>query len=210
MDKAFFETVMNSPLTGVFIGGLLALVAPWVAFRIERKRRKQEVKSNLIEATYLVYSHSSDEFIKLNDYWYNFHLQEHYRRSRENPQSGLKDHEVRLLHDYEILYKKSAEEHFAEFTRLYEQVIALNAKLNSLLVQVEYCFGTRDASKIRNIIDHVINRPGVRLLYKYGELEFKDLDSLGDRMESEQDVYINELKAERIKVIEIIAKELTL
>jgi hypothetical protein len=199
------------PLIGVLVGGMLALISPFISDRIEKRKRKRTIIYELIEnlSSYFIflskYVIESNLFLSYGRYYeLTLYASKGLNKTPQEIHDSLSDLEIYLKHrDY---HKSMVDEYFSRGNEA-------DSKVKALIFEFQDYYSTKKFNNIKANIVSLFKDYRTKdkiFLYDFNNLTREQLDVASSKLP--QELYLKELEIQGKldNLIEKIHKELAM
>lgn len=188
------------PLVGVIIG---AMLTPWIAFKMEKTRRKLSLKPELVQITYIFFNlwklnisiHNNAEFQKRYAYLVSELLSS---PNIDISQKELKSRDFDTLMKDIFILQDNAKVNF-------EKMMEIEAKLLSMTTEFQKYYGEIVYIKLSNLIRPLVDESNnTSALHNYFEFSADEINRIKKELPKEIDKKAKEIDAKCNKVVNMI------
>jgi hypothetical protein len=175
-----------------------ALLSPFVASRIEKRKQKNNLKPELMKEVSLLFSLRKSLFLSLN--YERFHsVKAHilWTQLRKTNLTGEARQEIERQYN---VHKEDIDDLSAKGNEYYDKVNASEAQITYLLAQVEIYFGKKTYNSIYYILYPYLSNFVTKLLYDYSKQMKDGVELDGDDFTNQVNFYNVEMEKLRREV----------
>lgn len=166
------------PFLYFIAGGSITFFSPYISEKITKRRRKNSIKYELIESVSLFFSYWRAEVGSFNYamvYGQTVHLiWKDFLASKNTSENEITKEKISFFNEY---FSSHENDHKIHYMKLAE----IEAKLSSIVVELQHLYKPEISKKITETVNHIIEQSSdynINQLHDYNVLSNSDLDAL--------------------------------